>query len=256
MVLVAGTHYAGEIKKSIFTVLNAPAAAEGRVPDALLGQRRGERATWPCSSACRGTGKTTLSADPDRRLIGDDEHGWSRRRRVQHRGRVLREDDPLSAEKEPQIYARPAVRQRAGERPARPGHPPAGLRQPAVHREHARRRTRSTYIPNHEPSGRGGHPQTVFFLTCDAFGVLPPIARLTPEQAMDHFLCGYTAKVAGTEVGVKEPTGRSSAPASPRRSCRCRRSGTRPCCGEKLKRHQVPVWLVNTGWTGGGYGVG
>jgi phosphoenolpyruvate carboxykinase (ATP) len=200
-----------------------------------------------------GTGKTTLSADPERRLIGDDEHAWSDDGVFNIEGGCYAKTIRLSAEKEPQIYH--AIRF-------------GGILENVPLDEHRRpdydshkitENTRAAYpisfIGNHEPSGRGGHAGTVFFLTCDAFGVMPPIARLTPEQAMDHFLCGYTAKVAGTEVGVKEPRAAFSTcfaapflPLAPRRYADLLR--------EKLTRHNAPVWLLNTGWTGGGYGVG
>ena len=201
-----------------------------------------------------GTGKTTLSADRERRLIGDDEHGWSDQGVFNIEGGCYAKTIRLSADKEPQIYQALRFGSILENVPLEPA-----TRQPDYDSQKYTENTRGAYpiqfIPNHEPSGRGGHPRTVFFLTCDAFGVMPPIARLTPEQAMNHFLCGYTAKVAGTEVGVKEPTAVFSTcfaapflPLAPRRYADLLR--------ERLTAHQVPVWLLNTGWTGGGFGVG
>jgi phosphoenolpyruvate carboxykinase (ATP) len=252
-ILVAGTHYAGEIKKSIFTVLNAVLPLKG-VFSMHCSANLGDRGDVALFFGLSGTGKTTLSADPGRRLIGDDEHGWSEDGVFNIEGGCYAKTIRLSAEKEPQIYQAlrfGSILENVPLDPAR--------RRPDFDSQKITENTRAAYpisfIPNHEPSGRGGHAQTVFFLTCDAFGVLPPIAKLTPEQAMDHFLCGYTAKVAGTEVGIKEPKAAFSTcfaapflPLPPRRYADLLR--------EKLTRHNAPVWLLNTGWTGGGYGVG
>jgi len=252
-ILVAGTHYAGEIKKSIFTILNAILPWKGLFPmhcSANVG-KAGDVALF---FGLSGTGKTTLSADPERRLIGDDEHGWSDQGVFNIEGGCYAKTIRLSAEKEPQIYQALRFGSILENVPLDPA-----SRRPDYDSQKITENTRGAYplefIPNHEPSGRGGHPKTVFFLTCDAFGVMPPIARLTPVQAMDHFLCGYTAKVAGTEVGVKEPTAVFSTcfaapflPLAPRRYADLLR--------ERLTAHQVPVWLLNTGWTGGGFGVG
>ena len=255
LVVACGTHYAGEIKKAVFTVLNYLLPAEGRASRCTAPRTSGQSGDVALFFGLSGTGKTTLSADPERRLIGDDEHGWGERRRVQHRGRLLREDDPALGRGRAADLERAAVRVRAGERAGRSAHAQARLRQPA-----RSRRTRAAaypvdFIPNCELSGVGGHPKNVFFLTCDAFGVLPPLARLTPEQAVEYFLCGYTAKVAGTEAGVTEPTPEFSAcfakpflPLPPKRYAAMLK--------EKLEQHGVPVWLVNTGWTGGPPGVG
>jgi phosphoenolpyruvate carboxykinase (ATP) len=201
-----------------------------------------------------GTGKTTLSADPERQLIGDDEHGWSDTGVFNIEGGCYAKTIRLSAEKEPQIYHAIRFGSVLENVPLDPG-----TRRPDYDSQLYTENTRAAYpldfIPNHEPTGRGGHPKTVFFLTCDAFGVMPPIARLNPEQAMAYFLCGYTAKVAGTEVGVKDPEAEFSTcfaapflPLPPRRYANL--------LGEKLKKHQSPVWLLNTGWIGGGFGVG
>lgn len=252
-ILVAGTHYAGEIKKSIFTILNAILPWKGQFP-MHCSANFGAAGDVALFFGLSGTGKTTLSADPDRRLIGDDEHGWSDEGVFNIEGGCYAKTIRLSAEKEPQIYHALRFGSILENVPLGPT-----TRQPDYDSQRITENTRGAYpiqfIPNYEPSGRGGHPKTVFFLTCDAFGVMPPIARLTPEQAMDYFLCGYTAKVAGTEVGVKEPKATFSAcfaapflPLAPRRYAALLR--------ERLTTHNVPVWLLNTGWTGGGYGVG
>jgi phosphoenolpyruvate carboxykinase (ATP) len=252
-VLVAGTHYAGEIKKSIFTVLNGVLPSQGVFPmhcSANVGAA-GDVALF---FGLSGTGKTTLSADPDRRLIGDDEHAWSEDGVFNIEGGCYAKTIRLSAEKEPQIYRALRFGSILENVPLDPA-----TRRPDYDSQQITENTRAAYplhfIPNADPTGRGGHPKTIFFLTADAFGVMPPISRLTPEQAMDHFLVGYTAKVAGTEVGVKEPKAAFSTcfaapflPLPPKRYADLLR--------EKLTRHQVPVWLLNTGWTGGPYGVG
>jgi phosphoenolpyruvate carboxykinase (ATP) len=253
ILLVAGTHYAGEIKKSIFSVLNGLLPMKGVFPmhcSANVG-KGGDVALF---FGLSGTGKTTLSADPERRLIGDDEHGWSDTGVFNIEGGCYAKTIRLSAEKEPQIYKAIRFGSVLENVPLDPG-----TRRPDYDSMRYTENTRAAYpldfIPNYEPTGRGGHAKTVFFLTCDAFGVMPPIARLNPEQAMAYFLCGYTAKVAGTEVGVKDPEAEFSTcfaapflPLSPRRYANL--------LGEKLKKHQSPVWLLNTGWIGGGFGVG
>ena len=252
-VLVAGTHYAGEIKKGIFSVLNGLLPMTGVFPmhcSANVGAG-GDVALF---FGLSGTGKTTLSADPERRLIGDDEHGWSEAGVFNIEGGCYAKTIELSAEKEPQIYRAIRFGSVLENVPLDPG-----TRRPDFDSRRYTENTRAAYpldfIPNHEPTGRGGHPKTIFFLTADAFGVMPPIARLDPEQAMAYFLCGYTAKVAGTEVGVKDPVAEFSTcfaapflPLPPRRYAKL--------LGEKLKAHQAPVWLLNTGWIGGAFGVG
>jgi len=252
-ILVAGTHYAGEIKKSIFTILNALLPFRGVFPmhcSANVGAG-GDVALF---FGLSGTGKTTLSADPERRLIGDDEHGWSDDGVFNIEGGCYAKTIRLSADKEPQIYHAIRFGSVLENVPLDPV-----TRRPDYDSEEYTENTRAAYpidfIPNCEPSGRGWHPRTIFFLTCDAFGVLPPISRLTPEQAMEHFLCGYTAKVAGTEVGVTDPEATFSACfAAPFLPLPARRYAA--MLGDKLKAHQVPVWLLNTGWTAGGFGVG
>jgi phosphoenolpyruvate carboxykinase (ATP) len=202
-----------------------------------------------------GTGKTTLSADPTRQLIGDDEHGWSDRGVFNFEGGCYAKVIRLRPDTEPEIYA---ATQMFGTVLENVVLDPV-TRAVNFDADTITENTRACYplpsIPNHVPSGAGGHPRNVVFLAADAFGVMPPIARLTAEQAMYHFLSGYTAKVAGTERGVTEPTATFSAcfgapflPLHP--------SVYAQMLGERIGRHGAKVWLVNTGWTGGPYGTG
>lgn len=254
-VLIAGTRYAGEIKKSVFAVLNFLLPDEGVLPmhcSANVGMERGEDVAL--FFGLSGTGKTTLSADAARRLIGDDEHGWASDGIFNFEGGCYAKAIDLSAETEPEIFD--ACRR-------------FGTILENVVLDDARavdfgdrtitENTRASYPVHHirnavEPS-RAGHPQNVVFLTADAFGVLPPISRLTPRQAIYHFLSGYTAKVAGTERGVTKPTATFSAcfgaPFMPRSPFRYAEM-----LGALLHRHETRVWLINTGWTGGGFGTG
>ncbi len=253
-VLIAGTSYAGEMKKSVFTILNYLLPLQGVLPmhcSANIG-KNGETALF---FGLSGTGKTTLSSDPERMLIGDDEHGWSDRGVFNFEGGCYAKTIKLSAAAEPQIYS---TTRRFGT-----------VLENVVFDEATRaldldddrwtENTRAAYpisfIDNAELSGLGGHPTNVVMLTADAFGVLPPISRLTPEGAMYHFLSGYTAKVAGTEKGVTEPSATFStcfgAPFLPMPAGRYA-----SMLGEKIARHKSRVWLVNTGWTGGPYGTG
>jgi phosphoenolpyruvate carboxykinase (ATP) len=254
LVLIAGTSYAGEIKKSVFTILNGLLPLEG-VLSMHCSANIGKKGDTALFFGLSGTGKTTLSSDADRRLIGDDEHGWSDRGVFNFEGGCYAKTIRLSAEAEPQIYATTrcfgTVLENVAIDPA--------TRELDLNDDALTENTRAAYpirfIDNAEPSGRGGHPENVIMLTADAFGVLPPISRLTPEGAIYHFLSGYTAKVAGTEKGVTEPTATFSTcfgapflPLAPQRYA--------TMLGERIARHRVRVWLVNTGWTGGGYGVG
>ncbi|MGE3275812.1 MAG: phosphoenolpyruvate carboxykinase [Vicinamibacterales bacterium] len=253
-VLIAGTSYAGENKKSIFTVLNYLLPLRG-VLAMHCSANTGPGGDTALFFGLSGTGKTTLSSDPHRQLIGDDEHGWSDEGVFNFEGGCYAKMINLSAEAEPQIYA---TTERFG----------TVLENVVVDPEtraldladgSLTENTRGAYpiefIDNAVLSGTGGHPKNIVMLTADAYGVLPPIARLSPEGAMYHYLSGYTAKVAGTEKGVTEPTATFStcfgAPFLPLNPNVYARG-----LGERIARHHVRVWLVNTGWTGGPYGVG
>jgi len=254
LVLIGGTRYAGEMKKSIFTALNYLMPAAGVMPmhcSANLGPG-GDTAVF---FGLSGTGKTTLSADPTRQLIGDDEHGWSDRGVFNFEGGCYAKVIRLRPDTEPEIYA---ASQTFGTVLENVVFDPMN-RGVDFDNDRITENTRACYpihyIPNHLPGGAGGHPRNIVFLTADAFGVMPPIARLTPDQAMYHFLSGYTAKVAGTERGVTEPSATFSscfgAPFLPLHPGTYARM-----LGERIARHKVKVWLVSTGWTGGPYGIG
>ncbi len=254
MIIIAGTRYAGEMKKSIFTVLNYLMPRQGILSmhcSANIG-KDGDSAVF---FGLSGTGKTTLSADPERRLIGDDEHGWSDTGVFNFEGGCYAKVIRLSAETEPAIWSATRRFGTVLENVMLD----AATREVQYDSDAITENTRACYpidyIANHVPGGVGGIPRNIVLLTADAYGVMPPIARLTPEQAMYHFLSGYTAKVAGTERGVTEPSATFSAcfgapflPLPPGQYARM--------LGERIARHNVPVWLVNTGWTGGPYGSG
>ena len=255
LVMIGGTGYAGEIKKSIFTVMNYLLPQRGVMAmhsSANYGKDENDVAVF---FGLSGTGKTTLSATVDRTLIGDDEHGWSDDGVFNFEGGCYAKVISLSKEGEPEIYE---TTRRFGT-----------LLENVVIDTKTRHidldsaslteNTRAAYpishISNMTLTGKGGHPKNIIMLTCDAFGVLPPISRLTLQQAMYHFLCGYSAKVAGTEAGVKEPQATFSAcfgapfMALPP-------STYAKLLGEKIQKHNVDVWLINTGWSGGPYGKG
>jgi phosphoenolpyruvate carboxykinase (ATP) len=254
LVLIGGTHYAGEIKKSIFTILNYRLPLEG-VLSMHCSANIGTEGDTALFFGLSGTGKTTLSSDPRRRLIGDDEHGWSDEGVFNFEGGCYAKVIKLSAEAEPQIYA---TTRRFGtilENVVVDPESRALDLDSAQYTENTRGSYPIGFIDNAELSGRGGHPANVIMLTADAYGVLPPIARLTPDGAMYHFLSGYTARVAGTEKGVTEPKAAFSTcfgapflPLNPNVYARM--------LGERIAQHGVQVWLVNTGWTGGPYGIG
>ncbi len=255
LVLIGGTEYAGEIKKSIFTALNYYLPKRGTMSmhcSANYGIDKDDTAVF---FGLSGTGKTTLSNDPSRTLIGDDEHGWDDNGVFNFEGGCYAKVIRLDPQGEPEIYS---TTRRFGT-----------ILENVVFNSDSRRvnldddsfteNTRCSYpishIPNADPSGMGGHPKHILYLTADAFGVLPPLSKLTRQQAIYHFLSGYTAKVAGTELGITEPQATFSAcfgapfmPLHPGRYA--------TLLGDKIDKHHSDVWLVNTGWTGGPYGVG
>ncbi|HYF30386.1 MAG TPA: phosphoenolpyruvate carboxykinase (ATP) [Chitinophagaceae bacterium] len=254
MILIAGTGYTGETKKGIFTILNYILPHEKGVLSMHCSANMGRAGDTAVFFGLSGTGKTTLSADPNRKLIGDDEHGWTEDNIFNFEGGCYAKCINLSADKEPEIYN--AVR-------------PGALVENTMFFPNSNKinfdngsiteNTRVSYplhfISNAMEPSVGSIPKNIFFLTCDAYGVLPPIAKLNPGQAMYQFISGYTAKVAGTETGITEPKPTFSAcfgapflPLHPGRYA--------AMLGEKMRKHQVNVWLINTGWTGGSFGVG
>jgi phosphoenolpyruvate carboxykinase (ATP) len=254
VVLIGGTRYAGEMKKSIFTALNYLLPAQ-RVLPMHCSANMGPSGDTAIFFGLSGTGKTTLSADPSRQLIGDDEHGWSDRGVFNFEGGCYAKVIRLRPDTEPEIYAATQMFGTVLENVVLDPLTRAVNFDADTITENTRACYPIGFIPNHLPGGAGGHPRNIVFLAADAFGVMPPIARLTPEQAMYHFLSGYTAKVAGTERGVTEPSATFSAcfgapflPLHP--------SAYAKMLGERIAKHQAKVWLVNTGWTGGPYGVG
>lgn len=253
-IIIGGTGYTGEIKKGIFSVLNHNLPLANRVMPMHCSANVGQKGDVAVFFGLSGTGKTTLSADPYRNLIGDDEHGWSDKGVFNFEGGCYAKCIDLTEEEQPSIYRaiRPgAILENIGYLPE--------SKTPDYTFQEITENTRVSYpidhIENLYPNQSAGHPDKIFFLTCDAFGVLPPVSKLTPEQAMYYFLAGYTAKVAGTEAGITEPKATFSAcfgapflPLSP--------VYYSEMLGEKIQQHQAEVWLINTGWIGGGYGVG
>jgi len=252
-VLIGGSGYTGEIKKSIFSVLNYILPKYQDVLSMHCSANIGSRGDTSLFFGLSGTGKTTLSADTNRRLIGDDEHGWSKYGVFNFEGGCYAKCIDLSAEKEPEIFA--AVKQGA----LLENTVLDSNNTPNYHDSKITQNTRVSYpihhIHNAKCDSMGGVPSNIFFLACDAFGVLPPISKLNTYQAMYHFISGYTAKIAGTEEGVKEPMATFSAcfgapflPLHPLKYAKM--------LGEKIEAHQVNIWLINTGWTGGPFGTG
>ena len=253
IVLIGGTSYAGEMKKSVFTALNYLLPQNGVMP-MHCSANEGPDGDAAVFFGLSGTGKTTLSADPSRTLIGDDEHGWGPHGIFNFEGGCYAKTIRLSAEAEPEIFA---TTQRFGTVLENVVLDDAGI--PDFNDGKLTENTRCAYpldfIPNASVTGRASHPKNIILLTADAFGVMPPVAKLTPAQAMYHFLSGYTAKVAGTEKGVTEPEATFStcfgAPFMPRHP-----SESGNLLRELIAMHDVDCWLVNTGWTGGAYGTG
>jgi len=254
IILIGGSGYTGEIKKSIFTLLNYILPHEKGVLSMHCSANVGKSGDTAIFFGLSGTGKTTLSADPNRGLIGDDEHGWADKTIFNFEGGCYAKCVNLSAEKEPEIFK--AVREDALLENVRffPGTKKVNYDDISV-TENTRVGYPIHFIENAVVPSVGGIPKNIFFLTCDAFGVLPPISKLSTGQAMYHFISGYTAKVAGTEMGITEPTltfsacfGKAFLPLHPTKYAEL--------LGKKLNENNVNVWLVNTGWTGGSYGTG
>ncbi len=254
IILIGGTGYTGEMKKGIFTILNFILPHDKNVLSMHCSANVGDAGDVAIFFGLSGTGKTTLSADPTRHLIGDDEHGWTKNNVFNFEGGCYAKTIDLSEEKEPEIFH--AIK-------------PGALLEnvtfvPNTNKidfasksitENTRVSYPLNYISNAKEPSIGGLPKNIFFLTCDAYGVLPPISKLAPGQAMYQFISGYTAKVAGTELGVTEPKSTFSAcfgapflPLHPGFYAKM--------LGEKMRENQVNVWMINTGWSGGGYGVG
>jgi len=254
LILIAGTGYTGEIKKAVFTILNYILPQEENILSMHCSANIGKRNDTAIFFGLSGTGKTTLSTSPDRSLIGDDEHGWSEEGIFNFEGGCYAKCIQLKEESEPEIYHAifsPALVENTLFI--------RGTTQINFNDSSITENTRVSYPLDHIEGVRtpsmGRSPKNIFFLTCDAYGVLPPISRLTTCQSMYHFISGYTAKVAGTETGIKDPRSTFSAcfgapflPLHPGRYA--------AMLGKKMIEHQVKVWLVNTGWTGGPYGTG
>ena len=254
MILIGGTAYTGEIKKGIFSILNYLLPQEHKVLSMHCSANVGAEGDTAIFFGLSGTGKTTLSADPSRKLVGDDEHGWSSDGVFNFEGGCYAKCIDLSPEKEPEIYQ--AIREGAlvENTVCYPGTNRINFADKSI-TENTRVSYPLDYIGNIWPSGVASAPENIFFLTCDAYGVLPPISRLSVSQAMYQFISGYTAKIAGTESGVTEPKSTFSAcfgapflPLHP--------ASYATLLGERIRKGRVKVWMVNTGWTGGSYGTG
>ncbi len=256
MILIANTEYAGENKKSVFGVLNYLLPEKGIMPmHCSANHANGNPVDAAVFFGLSGTGKTTLSADPNRILIGDDEHGWSDRGTFNFEGGCYAKTIGLNPEAEPEIFATTGMFGTVIENMVFDKETKELDFDDKSLTENMRCAYPLSYIPNASHNALGGHPKNVIMLTCDAFGVLPPIARLTPAQAEYHFLSGFTAKMAGTERGVTEPMPAFStcfgAPFMPRRP-----EVYGALLRQKIAEHGTSCWLVNTGWTGGTFGVG
>ncbi|MDE3251729.1 MAG: phosphoenolpyruvate carboxykinase (ATP), partial [Bacteroidota bacterium] len=253
-ILIGGTGYTGEIKKGIFSVLNFILPHQHKVLSMHCSANMGKEGDVAVFFGLSGTGKTTLSADPNRKLIGDDEHGWTDQTIFNFEGGCYAKTIDLSEEKEPEIF-----------KAIRPGALVENIHfYPGTHKidfgskeitENTRVSYPLSYISNALEPSIGGLPKHIFFLTCDAYGVLPPISKLSTGQAMYQFISGYTAKVAGTEAGVTEPKATFSACfGAPFMLLHPGQYAA--MLGEKMQQHQVKVWMINTGWSGGPYGIG
>jgi phosphoenolpyruvate carboxykinase (ATP) len=251
--VILGTQYAGEMKKGLFTIMNYLMPKKG-VASFHASANEGPNGDTTLLFGLSGTGKTTLSADPNRRLIGDDEHCWSDKGVFNIEGGCYAKAVGLDPKKEPEIFEASKFGAILENISFFPGTRDVNYDDISL-TENTRLCYPLEYMPYVKTPAIGGHPKNIIFLTCDAYGVLPPVSKLTPEQAMYHFMAGYTAKVAGTEVGVKEPSPTFSA---------CfgeaflvwHPSKYAELLSEKLKKHGAQTWLINTGWTGGKYGVG
>jgi len=254
MILIGGTAYAGEMKKGIFSVLNFLLPHDKGVLSMHCSANQGKDGDTAIFFGLSGTGKTTLSADPDRQLIGDDEHGWTGNSVFNFEGGCYAKVVDLTREKEPEIFDAIKFGSIVENTRFKPGTREIDFTNRSV-TENTRTAYPIHYIPNALLPSIGGIPKNIFFLTADAFGVIPPISKLSKSQAMYHFISGYTAKVAGTEMGVTEPKltfsacfGAAFLPLHPTEYAKL--------FGEKMEKHEVNVWLINTGWTGGAYGTG
>ncbi|TJZ61171.1 phosphoenolpyruvate carboxykinase (ATP) [Sphingobacterium olei] len=254
-ILIGGSAYTGEIKKGIFSVLNFLLPYHHNVLPMHCSANEGKAEDVALFFGLSGTGKTTLSADSNRALIGDDEHGWADGSIFNFEGGCYAKCVDLSPEKEPEIFAAVKEHTLLENTSFFPDSNIVNYADSSI-TENTRAAYPIGHIKNSKNPSLGGNPKNIFFLTCDAFGILPPISKLTKEQAMYHFISGYTAKVAGTEIGIIEPQTTFSAcfgsvflPLHPIKYAKL--------LGEKLEKHpDVNVWLINTGWTGGPYGIG
>jgi phosphoenolpyruvate carboxykinase (ATP) len=254
MILIGGTAYAGEMKKGVFSVLNFLLPHDKGILSMHCSANKGEHGDTAIFFGLSGTGKTTLSADPHRQLIGDDEHGWTENSVFNFEGGCYAKVIDLTREKEPEIYDAVRFGSIVENTRFKPGSRDIDYSDRTI-TENTRTAYPIHYIPNAVQPSIGDVPKNIFFLTADAFGVIPPISKLNSSQAMYHFISGYTAKVAGTEMGIVEPKltfsacfGAAFLPLHPTRYA--------ALLGEKMEKHEVNVWLVNTGWTGGPYGIG
>ncbi len=251
IILLAGTGYTGETKKAVFTILNYLLPAERHILPMHCSANIGKSGDTAIFFGLSGTGKTTLSADPSRRLIGDDEHGWAKDNIFNFEGGCYAKCINLNKEKEPAIFQAIRPGSLVENVPFLPGSRELNFEDGSI-TENTRVSYPLHYIGNVQKPSLGGLPRNIFFLTCDAYGVLPPISRLNAPQAMYQFISGYTAKVAGTETGITEPKSTFSAcfgapflPLHP--------AVYAEMLGERIRQSQTKVWLVNTGWTGGPY---